>query len=69
VSGLANLNVVDITNATFKLTIGLNDKNVQAVLSVQQKTSDTNFSSTHIYSDKDGDGQYTEIFNIAVAKA
>ena len=67
-SGLANLNVVDITNATFKTTIGLNDKNVQAVLSVQQKTSDTNFSSTHIYSDKDGDGQYTEIFNIAVAK-
>jgi hypothetical protein len=68
VKNLTSSNSVDITNSTFKTTVGLNDKNVQAVLSVQQKTSDTNIASTHIYSDKDGDGQYTQTFDIAVAK-
>ena len=59
---------LDITGSTFQTTVGLNDKNVQSVLSVTQTSSDSYGTSTHIYSDKDGDGQYIESFDIQVAK-
>jgi len=62
-----NTEVLDITNSTFKTTVGLNDKGNTAVLDVVQTSSDDRFSSTHIYNDKDGDGQYTENFDIQVA--
>lgn len=59
---------IDLTTSTFKTTVGINDKNVQAVLSVEQTNSDSNVVSTRIYSDKDGDGQYVKNFDIQVAK-
>lgn len=58
---------LNITNATFKTVVGLNDQNVQAVLDVVQSASNARFASTRIYNDKDGDGQYTESFDIQVA--
>jgi hypothetical protein len=62
-----NTQTLDITNSTFKTTVGLNDKGVTAVLDVVQTSSDDHFSSTHIYNDQDGSGQYTENFDIQVA--
>jgi hypothetical protein len=59
---------LDITRSTFKTIVGLNDKNVQSVLSVTQTSSDNTAVSTHIYVDKDGDGQYVESFDIHVEK-
>lgn len=59
---------LDTTGSTFKTTVGLNDKNVQAVLSVSQTFSDSNIASTSIYSDKDGDGLYVKNFDIQVEK-
>ena len=56
-----------IADATFSTVVGMNDKNVQAVLEVVQTTSDDRFASTQIYNDKDGDGQYTESLAIQVA--
>ncbi len=66
-SSNSNTHTLDIANSTFKTTVGLNDKSVQAVLDVVQTSSDSYFASTHIYNDKDGDGQYTETFDIQVA--
>ncbi len=63
-----NSKSIDITASTFKTTVGLNEKNVQAVVSVEKKSVDTFSSSTQIFSDADGDGQYIENFDIQVAK-
>ena len=63
-----NTKALDITGSTFQMTVGLNDKNVQSVLSVIQTSSNSHVTSTHIYADKDGDGQYVENFDIHVAK-
>lgn len=61
-----NLKALDISTSTFKTAVGINDKGVQAVLNVEQKTSDSYFSTTHNYNDTDGDGLYVENFGIHV---
>lgn len=58
---------LSIANSTFKTVVGLNDKNVQAVLDVVQTSTDNRFASTHVFNDKDGDGQYTETLDVQVA--
>lgn len=63
----ASTQTLNIANTTFKTVLGTNEKNVQAVLDVVQTASNERFISTHIYNDKDGDGQYTESLDIQVA--
>lgn len=57
---------LDISTSTFQVSAGLNDKGVQAALNVLQTSNDGNFSTTHLYNDTDGDGQYVETFGIHV---
>jgi hypothetical protein len=60
---------IDISDDTFKTTVGTNDKGVTAVLSVERTQTETSKSEVEIYSDKDGDGSYSKVFDIHVLTA
>jgi len=57
---------LDLTESTFKTTVGTNDKGVTAVTQVVQTRTEDDEVETSRYSDQDGDGVFTETFELEV---
>lgn len=60
---------VDITGDTFKTTVGTNDLGSTAVLSVQRTHTSTSHSDVDVFSDQDGNAQFSRVFGIDVLTA
>lgn len=58
---------LDTSKSTFVTTTGTNDLGATAVISVTETRTMTNSVMTETYTDQDGDGNYTETFDLNVA--